>query len=179
MDSNHIDDAREAVARAFRWIDGHADVWALAEDAAAFAAVTRGLASLAAPLAPTAIVGIETRGVLFGAAVARELGLGFHTLRKTDGLFAGAAAETTSAPDYLGRSQRMRARSALGAAGRVVLIDDWIERGSQAAAARELVTAVGATWLGVVAIVDDRTADAPDVGPVVTLVTASDLGPDS
>jgi adenine phosphoribosyltransferase len=36
----------------------------------------------------------------------------------------------------------------------VLLVDDWIETGSQAAGARTLIEACGATFLGVAAIVD-------------------------
>lgn len=174
-----LSEARAAVLARFSWINGHADVWALAEDPACFASVTRGLARLAEALRAEAIVGIETRGVLFGAPVARELGLGFHTVRKTDGLFAGAAFEAASPRDYRGREHHMRARAALGRAGRVVLIDDWIERGSQAYTARRVVEAAGASWAGAVCIVDDRGVDTPDLEPVYSILRRADLGDDS
>jgi adenine phosphoribosyltransferase len=147
--------ARRAVFAQFRWNEGHADVWGLTEDADTFNVVIEGLASLAGDLRPTAIAGIETRGVLFGAPVAHHLGLGFHTIRKTDGLFAGAAHSALSAPDYRGRSYTMRIRGSVTAGDRVVLVDDWIEKGSQASAARDLVKTAGASLAGIVTVVDE------------------------
>jgi len=165
--------ARETVLREFRWANGHSDVWRLAEDPASFAAVTAGLAALASESSPTAIAGIETRGVLFGAPVARELGLGFHVIRKTDGLFAGAQHSVTSAPDYRERSYLLRTRDTLAPGDRVVLVDDWIERGSQAAAARTLIEMARAELVGVAVIVDQSDGSLP----VRALVTAAELPP--
>ena len=154
--------ARAVVLREFRWVNGHSDVWRLAEDAAAFTTVVDGLAALASELGPTVIAGIETRGVLFGAPVARALGLGFHTIRKTDGLFAGAIHEVDAAPDYRGRIHTLRSRGTFAPGASVVLVDDWIETGNQAAGARRLVESAGATVAGVVVIVD-QSAGGPEV----------------
>ena len=165
--------AREAVLREFRWIDGHSDVWRLAEDAATFEVVVAGLASLATEYEPTAIAGVETRGVLFGAPVARALGLGFHTIRKGDGLFAGSRDAVAAAPDYRGLTHTLRSRARFAPGARVVLIDDWIERGSQAAAARELIHLAGATLAGVVTIVDQSDGSLEPR----SLVHASELPP--
>ena len=165
--------ARAAVLREFRWVGGHADVWRLAENADAFAAVVAGLAALAHAFQPSAIAGIETRGVLFGAPVAHALGLGFHTIRKTDGLFAGASRGQQSTPDYRGRTHTLRNRAAIGDAERVVLVDDWIETGSQADAARALVESAGAQWAGAVVIVDQASRGEG----VASLVSASELPP--
>ena len=166
--------ARATVLREFRWIEGHSDVWRLAEDPLVFADVVGGLAFLARQLGADAVAGIETRGVLFGAPVARELGVGFHAIRKTDGLFAGSAHSATSDADYRGRSHTLRSRGRFGRGARVVLVDDWIERGSQAAAARELIEDAGATFAGVVAIVDQ--SDGALI--VRSLVAAAELPPD-
>lgn len=161
--------ARGTVLDRFRWIDGHSDMWRLAEEADTFAAITRGLAALAATLEPTGVIGIETRGVLFGAPVALALGVGFHTVRKTDGLFAGSRDSQQTAADYRGRTHTLRTRAEFGPDDRVVLIDDWIETGSQASAVKTLVERAGATWAGIVTIVDQST-----ISPR-SLVSAADL----
>jgi adenine phosphoribosyltransferase len=168
-----IEGAREAVLREFAWIDGHADVWRLAEDPPTFAAVTAGLAAIASSLSPTAVVGIETRGVLFGAPVAHALGLGFHTMRKHDGLFAGSTDFAESIPDYRDRTYTVRTRAHFGPGDRIVMIDDWVERGSQARAVRALVERAGAEFVALIVIVDesDRTL------PVLSLVSGDDLPP--
>ena len=163
--------ARSAVLARFRWIDGHSDMWRLAEEPDAFATVTGGLAALAAPLQPTGIIGIETRGVLFGAPVALGLGVGFHTVRKTDGLFAGSRDTQAASADYRGKTHTLRTRAEFGVGDRLVLVDDWIETGSQAAAVRALVERAGAAWAGIVTIVDQST-----VAPL-SLVAAAELPP--
>ena len=60
----------------------------------------------------------------------------------------------------------------------VLLVDDWAERGSQARAARQLVEACGARFLGVSVLVDQlTTATRSDLGRVTALVHADELGP--
>jgi len=163
--------ARAAVLREFRWIHGHSDVWRLTEDPLVFADVVTGLAALARGLGAEAIAGIETRGVLFGAPVARSLGLGFHVIRKTEGLFAGARDTVASEADYRGLTHTLRSRGAFAPGERVVLVDDWIERGSQAAAARTLIELAGAELAGVIVIVDESDGALP----LRALVTADEL----
>ncbi|MFG2651295.1 hypothetical protein [Streptomyces sp. NPDC048436] len=68
--------ARDLMLEHFRWIAGHANVWAIFRDAKALAVVV----ALVAPLRDervTAVVGIESRGFLLGGAAAVELGVGF------------------------------------------------------------------------------------------------------
>jgi adenine phosphoribosyltransferase len=146
-------------------------VWRLAENADVFGAVTSGLAALTTDLTPDAIAGIETRGVLFGAPVARTLGLGFHTIRKSEGLFAGAVDSIVADADYRGKTHRLRSRAVFGRGQRVVLIDDWIERGSQARAACSLIERAGAVLAGVVVIVDDSDGSLP----VASLIRGDEL----
>src|SRR5690606_16826189 len=109
-----VAEARRALLEGFRWEQGHADVWRVFEDGSRFAAVVAGLAHLASAGAPTKIVGIEARGFLLGGAVASHLGLGFHAVRKTDGMLPGAKASVESATDYRGRTHTMRMRTTLG-----------------------------------------------------------------
>ncbi|MBN2177499.1 MAG: hypothetical protein JW722_07565 [Demequinaceae bacterium] len=175
-----IGTGREALIRHFRWVDGHADVLGVFEDQGAFLAITRALACLAAEGQPTRILGIEARGFLLAGAVATEVGAGVHVIRKNDGLLPGAKLTITTAPDYRGLPHEFRMRSSLGRSDRVVLVDDWVERGSQARAARSLVERTGATWLGTVAMVDDTDAETrEDIGPFRSLIRSSDLGPDT
>ncbi|MCJ7826798.1 MAG: hypothetical protein MUP36_00935 [Demequinaceae bacterium] len=175
-----IGTGREALLRCFSWVDGHADMWKVFEDQAAFLAITRALACLAAEGQPTRILGIEVRGLLLAGAVATEAGAGVHVIRKSDGLLPGPKISTETAPDYRERSYEFRMRATLGPNDRVVLVDDWVERGSQARAARSLVERTGAAWLGTVALVDDTDAETrDDVGPFRSLVRSSDLGPDT
>jgi adenine phosphoribosyltransferase len=57
-----------------------------------------------------------------------------------------------------------------------VLVDDWIETGSQAVAVRSMVEECGSTWVGCSVIVDQLT-DAPKsaLGIIRGLLTAQEL----
>lgn len=175
-----VQQGREAVLRRFLWVDGHADTWGVFEDQAAFLSVIRALASLAADGQPTRILGIEARGFLLAGAVANEVGAGVHVIRKHTGLLSGPKLAIRTDPDYQEIAHDFRMRSTMGPGDRVVLVDDWVERGSQARAARALVERTGAAWLGTVAMVDDTDAETRnDIGPFRSLVRSSELGPDA
>lgn len=169
--------AREALLDRFRWIDGHADIWAVLEDHNSLQAVLDGLAAPWRNTGITAVVGIESRGFLLGAAVADRLGVGFHAIRKQGSLFAGRTHTTTTGLDYRGNQHTLSLRGTLGADDRVLMVDDWAERGAQALAARTLVEQAGAQWLGLTVMVDQLTDDTRDrLGTVTRIVTAPELG---
>jgi adenine phosphoribosyltransferase len=170
---------RAAVLERFRWVDGHADVWRVLADGPALAAVVEGLAQPWDRRGVTKVVGIESRGLLLGGAVAVALGVGFVAIRKQGtGLLPGPKLTARSKPDYREQEHELRMQDVLDLDDRVLMVDDWVERGSQAAAARQLVQLSGATWLGLSVMVDQRAADArAGLGRVTALVSAEDLGP--
>jgi adenine phosphoribosyltransferase len=136
-----------------RFVGGHADVWRLFDD-------VNLLRDLAAALVdpfrgrPTKVAGIESRGFILGTAAALELGVGFVPIRKADGLFPGPKAVAVTEVDYRGNRHELRLqRAALDAGDQVLLVDDWIETGSQARAAKSLIEACGANLLGVAVVV--------------------------
>ena len=163
----------------FRWEQGHADVWRVFSDAAALGAVVDGLAAPWRAAGVTYVLGIESRGFLLGGAAAVALGAGFVAVRKSGtGLLPGPKVRTTAAEDYRGQSHELRMQAVVGRDDRVLMVDDWAERGSQARAARDLVEECGATWLGLSLVVDQLPADARDaLGRVTALVRAEELGP--
>lgn len=174
-----VSTAREAIRRTFQWRDGHADLWSTFEDGPALGALVDGLAALAEERRPGAIAGIEARGFALGAPVAAALGLGFHAIRKEGALFPGPKAVRAASPDYRGRQHSLALRTTLPPGTRVVLVDDWIETGSQALAARGLTEECGATWAGAVVAVGDVSAQADAVAalaPVTWLVSSAELG---
>ncbi|AUG80830.1 Phosphoribosyltransferase [Kitasatospora sp. MMS16-BH015] len=169
-------DARTLVLEHFRWIDGHADVWRIFRDPTALAAVVAGLAAPFAGLGVTAVCGVESRGFLLGAATAIQLGVGFVPVRKPGGLFPGEKLTHRAAPDYRGLRHELRLqRAALTPADRVLLVDDWIETGSQATAVRSLVEAGGSNWAGSSVIVDQTDEAHRRALNVHGLVTMADL----
>ncbi|MEI5102843.1 phosphoribosyltransferase family protein [Streptomyces sp. PmtG] len=171
--------ARDLTLEHFRWIGGHADVWAIFRDAKTLAAVVAGLVEPFRDERITAVCGIESRGFLLGGAAAIELGVGFVPIRKGEGLFPGDKAVRQSSPDYRGLRHTLRLqRSSLGPADRVLLIDDWMETGSQAAAVKSMAEECGSTWVGCSVIIDQFTDSSENtLGTVRGLLTAQDLPP--
>jgi adenine phosphoribosyltransferase len=174
-------EARSAVLDRFRWVDGHADVWRVFADGAALAAVVQSLADPWRAAGVTRVLGIESRGFLLGAATAVALEVGFVGIRKGgDGLLPGPKVTTRAAADYRGRRHDLRMQSLLGPDDRVLLVDDWAERGSQATAAKALARARGAEFLGVSVVVDMLDAESrAELARVTAIVTADELGPSS
>jgi len=175
---NETNAASDTVLRHFAWIDGHADTWRMLSDPDALPTIIDGLASLAAcEQRPDLVIGIEARGLALGLAVAARLGIGFAPIRKSGALFAGDKLHQTTEPDYRGIRQELSIRRDLIVPGsRVVLIDDWIETGSQARAAMRLVARCGANLASIVVIVDDTDDNARNrLPPIHSLVTSEML----
>ncbi|MEV6523454.1 hypothetical protein AB0M43_16005 [Longispora sp. NPDC051575] len=97
---------------------------------------------------PTVIAGNQSSGYMLGPLVAAYLGIGFVALRKAPGELVSAL---DTAPISRWEVLALDAE-ALGPADRVLLVDDLVETGTQARAARVLVERAGATWLGVSAV---------------------------
>lgn len=181
MSASPASSAAELALKHFRWINGHADVWAVFRDAEALRALVAGLAEPVRADGITAVCGIESRGFLLGAAVAVELGVGFVPVRKGIGLLPGDKAFGQTAPDYRGLRHTLRLqRDMIGEADRVLLVDDWIETGAQAATVRVIVEQCGAMWAGCSVLVDQLTDERRAcIGPVRSLLLAADLPADA
>jgi adenine phosphoribosyltransferase len=171
--------ARAAVIDAFRWVDGHADIWRLFQTGEVFQPIVDELAASALTASATKVAGIEARGFILGGAVALRAGLGFAAVRKQAGLFPGTKRSVTAEPDYRGHRHVLRLREeSIGLGDRVLLVDDWAEVGSQALAARRLIEDCGGTWAGVALIVDQLPdARRHQLAPVTSILTAAELGP--
>ena len=171
-------DLAARVAARFRWVEGHADMWSLFADASLFEGITSALAGPFRGADITKVAGIEARGFILGGAVARELGTGFVAIRKDTGLFPGPKLTRNAASDYRGNSSLLRLqRASLSPGDRVLLVDDWIETGSQAAAAQGLVQDGGAQFVGVSVIVNQLPRDStPMLGTFAAVIRAEALG---
>jgi adenine phosphoribosyltransferase len=89
------------------------------------------------------VLGIESRGFIFGAALAYKLGAGFSVVRKP-----GKLPYETRSADYeleYGRDTLEIHVDAVPSGARVVIADDLIATGGTAAATAELVSKLGAT----------------------------------
>ena len=153
-------------------------MWSLFADASLFAGITSALAGPFRRANITQVAGIEARGFILGGAVARELEAGFVAIRKDSGVFPGQKLTRVTASDYRGNSSLLRLqRASVSPADRVLLVDDWIETGSQAAAARALVEEAGAKFVGVSVIVDQLPRDStPMLGTFAAVIRAEALG---
>jgi adenine phosphoribosyltransferase len=139
----------------FRWIGGHADILGLLADGAFLAQATEALAAPFQAEGITKVAGVEARGFVLGTAVALDLAAGFVPIRKPGSIHPGAKAAVRTGPDWRGTEQNLLVqKAALTTKDRVLLVDDWIETGSQALAARRLIEDCGAHWVGLSVLVD-------------------------
>jgi adenine phosphoribosyltransferase len=167
----------QAFLAKFRWIDGHADVWRVFQDSATLQAVVEGMAADWQDREITAVAGVEARGFLLGGAVAVQLGVGFHAIRKAGALFPGQKTTTRSEQDYRGRRHELSIQAGLGPRDRVLVVDDWAERGAQALAVKQLVEDSGARYAGLAVMVDQLDDETRALlNPVCSLVLADQLG---
>jgi len=117
------------------------DITPLLADGDAFGACVSALACHV-PSDATLIVGIESRGFLFGAALAQLTGLGFVPVRKP-----GKLPADVHAIDYeleYGMDRLEIHRDALDHGQKVVLIDDLLATGGTAKATLQLINQLGA-----------------------------------
>jgi adenine phosphoribosyltransferase len=158
-------DLRARLRAAFAWrgdaTDRHryADVTGWWRDADLLRAIGPALAALfpAPTAAPTVVLGPESRGCVIGPLVATHLAVGFVEARKnrTPSADSDRWVRRTTPPDYRDRHLELGFRRGLvQQSDRVLVVDDWVDTGSQAATIRQMVDDVGATWVGLACIVD-------------------------
>jgi len=117
------------------------DITPLLADGDAFAAAVSALACHVPPDAD-AIVGIESRGFIFGAALAQQTGLGLIPVRKPGKLPAGVHGI-----DYeleYGMDRLEIHRDALNPGHKAVIVDDLLATGGTMRATVDLVRKLGA-----------------------------------
>lgn len=137
------------------------------------------LADLHRTASPQVVVGIESRGFLLGPLAAVALGVGFVEVERdlAEDTTGAAVIRRTTPPDYAGRSIVMgMRREALSPGQRALLVDDWIETGAQADAARRLVEDSGGKWLGVAVVVDAASHPTRRNLNVRSLLRVGELG---
>ncbi len=98
------------------------------------------------------IVGIESRGFLFGMALAAELSVGFVPVRKP-GKLPAQTTEVRYALEY-GEDALQIHTDAIEPGQRVLLIDDLLATGGTANAARQLVETLGGTVLAALFLIE-------------------------
>jgi adenine phosphoribosyltransferase len=169
-----------AFLRRFAWQQGHADVWRVFDDSEAFAAVVAELIGPWRAKHVTKVCGIEARGFILGGAASYALGVGFVAIRKEGHLFPGPKHRVVAALDYRDTRHVLEIQQQSVQTGdRVLLVDDWIERGSQAQAARELIERCGGDLVGIAVLVDELDDEIRDaLPPLTSILSAGDLQSD-
>lgn len=117
------------------------DITPVLSDGALLRMVIEGFVEATKPLNVTKVVGIESRGFIFGTPLAAALGVGFVPVRKK-GKLPWDCESTSYALEY-GEATVEIHRDAVHRGERVVLIDDLLATGGTAAAAVELVERLG------------------------------------
>ena len=135
--------------------------------------------ALAAPFVGagvSVVVAPEARGFVLGALVSRELGVGLVLARKQGSVHPAAERLVASEPDWRGRLVEFGiAGDALRPGDRVVIVDDWIETGSQARTVASLVARLGGVVVGTSVLVDDTTEAVRQELGVRALLSSSEL----
>jgi adenine phosphoribosyltransferase len=117
------------------------DITTLLRDAQGFQAAVDMLASPYADQGIEAVVGIESRGFILGAAVAQRIGAGFIPVRKP-GKLPSKAVKAVYDLEY-GKDALEIHEDAVERGQRVLIVDDVLATGGTAAAATELVRRLG------------------------------------
>jgi adenine phosphoribosyltransferase len=133
------------------------DITPLLADAQAFRHVLDLLAAEASARKPGAIVGIESRGFLFGAPLADRMGLPFVPVRKP-GKLPAARMSVEYSLEY-GNSQLDIHEDALATGIRAFIVDDLLATGGTARAAGKLVELVGGVVAGYGFVVELEALD--------------------
>lgn len=128
------------------------DITPLLADACAFGECVAALAVPWRGQRLDAVCGIEARGFIFGAALARALDTGFVPLRKP-GKLPAATLGIDVQLEY-GRTRLEVHADALAPGARVVLVDDVLATGGTLEAARQLLLQLGASLAGAEVVIE-------------------------
>jgi len=128
------------------------DITTLLQDGEAFRYVCDGLYDRYKDMEIDVVVGIESRGFIFGSVLSYKLGIGFVPIRKPGKL----PAKTISAEfekEY-GKDKMEIHEDAISQGEKVLLIDDLIATGGTICAATELIEKLGGKIVECAFIVD-------------------------
>ncbi|HET7268703.1 MAG TPA: adenine phosphoribosyltransferase [Oleiagrimonas sp.] len=128
------------------------DITPLLADAPAFVECVQALAAPWRERRVDVVCGIESRGFIFGVALASVLGVGFVPLRK-----AGKLPAAVEGVDYeleYGSARLEVHRDAIDAGRHALIVDDVLATGGTLDAARELVERTGAKVAGAALVLE-------------------------
>jgi adenine phosphoribosyltransferase len=131
---------------------GFKDITPVVQDPEAYQYVIKRLTAWAREKKPQLIAGIESRGFLFAAPVAHNLGLGMVVIRKR-GKLPRKTVCVQAPNEYAVEHFELHADS-IRPEERVVVIDDLIATGSSSVSALNLVHLLGGKAVGFAALVE-------------------------
>lgn len=122
-------------------------------------------------LVPDYIVGMESRGFIFGTPLAYKLNVGFVPVRKPGKL--PAAVHTVEYELEYGTDKLEIHQDALENGAKVLIVDDLIATGGTAKATADLLATIGSKILGFAFIIEltdlDGRKNLPDL-PIISLL---------
>jgi len=130
---------------------GRVDVTPLFENSEAFAHFISDIVKPFQRLNFNKVAGLDALGFIIGGAVANKLKKGFVAVRK-GGKLPGIPGTTVKTPfvDYTKRKQYFEInKNAIKKGDRVLIVDEWIETGSQVKAAINLIEKQGGEVIGI------------------------------
>ncbi len=146
--SDALSRARAAVQSATVWDGDRLATLKWWAEPAVLSSLGAGLRALFRDAAPTWVVGVQSSGYLLAPLVAVEAGVGMLGVQKL--------------PEPDGTIRLATAPDALAPGDSVLLVDDVVESGAQAAAVRSMLERAGGRWLGVAAMI--TYGERPDLG---------------
>jgi adenine phosphoribosyltransferase len=147
------------------------DITTLLRDPAGLKYSIDTIAAKVVDLQPQYIVGMESRGFIFGAALAYKLGIGFIPVRKPGKL--PAAVHTIEYALEYGTDRLEIHADAFAPGSRILIVDDLIATGGTAAATAKLLQEIGCNLVGCAFVIEldalDGRSHLPNV-PIISLV---------
>jgi adenine phosphoribosyltransferase len=141
----------------------HADISGWWRDNDILTGIGAALAGLHPDERPNVVLSPEATGYLIGPLVALSVQqAGFVEMRRE--MSEEAVGDTvllrSTPPDYQGRTVEWGVRKRrIGSGSRVLFVDDWVDTGATALAARRLTEDCGGQWVGAAVIVDSTSHD--------------------
>lgn len=147
------------------------DITTLLRDPQGLSYTIDSLAEKCSGMSVDYVVGMESRGFIFGAPLAYKMGIGFIPVRKP-GKLPGAVHFAEYELEY-GVDRLEMHKDAMTTGSRVLIVDDLIATGGTAAATANLLEQAGCELVGFAFIIELQALGGrqklPDV-PIVTLV---------
>ncbi|MDX2244367.1 MAG: adenine phosphoribosyltransferase [Leptolyngbyaceae cyanobacterium bins.302] len=148
------------------------DITTLLRDAQGFEYTIDCLAEKCTDLAPDYIAGMESRGFIFGSALAVKMGAGFIPVRKPGKLPAAVHAIEYDL-EYGSDRLEVHQDAVYPPGSKVLMVDDLIATGGTAGATAQLIQQAGGTLVGcafVIELVDLKGREKLPNVPIITLV---------